>query len=65
MTSVRLPTGSSTSEATSTCMPLFFSSDVCAALPACAISTRYQPNRRQISGWLTPMAWMRPGGIVT
>ena len=49
MTSVRLPTGSSTSEATSTCMPLFFSSDVCAALPACVISTpiaALNPNSR-------------------
>ena len=53
MTSTRLPTGSSTSEATSTCMPLFFSSLVVEALPACVISTRYQPKIRQISGWVT------------
>jgi hypothetical protein len=27
--------------------------------------TCHQPNGRQSNGWLTPTAWMRPGGKVS
>lgn len=59
---LREPTGSSTSEATSTCNPSVFSLAEETAFPACVISTRYQSKMRQMRGWVRRSAWMRPGG---